>query len=339
MPKWWKVSPAAAKVPAFNPTGVGVLNPPVAKVPPVNPAGVGSTRLPKPPVTCSPLNAWDTWWDYRNAVVKVRETKPVRIPQFVPGKDEVEVVDYKDVCVAGFRGTLDHLLGMAHVVRALPHAAVESYGDFAYIEARGGVEAKVEARVKDWVINGINFEDASWFKYAYKCKVPIVGSIFITTSKLENHFIAYVLRPAKEATELVLLEPYNTNRLLENTEKNGELGQWRDAILKKFKGFFAAPEVGSGKIELVAFVETPLRFNLTRQDANGGQCGFWAMRMIQAFLEKKLLDATPDEIRDALNNLPAAAPGGRRRTRRVKRRRRRGRSAQTRSARTRRSHS
>ena len=321
MSKWWKVSSPAAKVPAFNPTGVE------------------TTRPRKPPVVCSPLRAWDTWWEYRNFIVEKRGTPPPRSPQFVPDKGKVEVVDYKDVCVAGFRGTLDHLLDNAHVVRALPHKSVDSYGDFAYSEARGGVEAKVEVRVKDWVINGINFEDASWFKYAYKCKVPIVGSILITTSELENHFIAYVLRPAKEATELVLLEPYDTNRLLVSTEKPGELGQWRDAILKKFKGFFAAPEVGSGKIELVAFVETPLRFNLTRQDAGNGQCGFWAMRMIQAFLDMGLLDATPAEIRAALNNLPAETAGGRRRTRRVKRRRRRGRSAQTRSAQTRRSHS
>jgi hypothetical protein len=301
---------------------------------------------PHPPSSIDdPDIAWENWWKYRNFIVEERETKPVRRPQFVPGKDEVEVVDYKDVCVAGFRGNLDHLLGMAHVVRALPHAAVESYGDFAYSEARGGVEARVEARVKDWAINGINFEDASWFKYAYNCKVPIVGSILITTSELENHFIAYVLRPAKEATELILLEPYDTNRLLVSTEKKGEFGSWRDAILETFRDFFVGPVgvKGREKFELVAVVETPLRFNLTRKDAGNGQCGFWAMRMIQAFLDMGRPDATPDEIRAALNNLPAETAGGRRRTRRVKRRRRltraQTRSARTRSARTRRSHS
>lgn len=277
-------------------------------------AAAAEMALPSPPedpsgTIVSPNDAWLKWKLYRDEAVKIRGSTEVTPVELNRETKQVEVLNYSTACVKYFHGNLDQWLGDTKVVRALPPPTkyIRINGDFAYHEKQGNGQTNV----RNWTIDDMNFKDADWFRYAYKHKLPIVGSILILIQKGGNHLIAYLLRPAEDdRTELVLLEPYDTNMILV-TEKSGGMGRWRDVILETFRDFFVG--VGGGgreKIELVAAMETSVKFNLTKKDAGEGQCAFWAMRMLQEFaVHTELLAASPDTIRNHMRELlvPSAA--------------------------------
>lgn len=280
--------------------------------------------LPSPPqdvkvVTAS--EALNGWWYYRKQVLRLKNDA-MRTP-LVRGTEQVSVRNYYKSCVTNFQDTLDAKLASAPVVRALPPFSIS--GDFVYNAASN----RCESAVRDWSSDGKpQFLDKTWFLYAYECKVPIVGSILISTP--DNHFIAYLVR----FKELILLEPYDTDWIEgDPADGKGLRAGWRNVVLGAFQRFFKDPEM---KLSAPMQGEPIAQFNLQDKDAHGGQCGYWAMTMLERFaLNSSLLKASPDAIlADFKSNIRKG--GRRRRTRRVKRshRRTRGRRVQSRRSRS-----
>lgn len=187
-------------------------------------------------------------------------------------------------------------------------------------------------RVGPWV-DDLTADGVGQIKAAHANDMPVVGVIDLQYYKNSlneepvGHMISYVLRRyppdmAKSVGEsqLILLEPYDTDKLVKDPWRGvGLKPGWRGDV----KAFFA--KMCGCALTLIA----PMKdddIDLTKKDAEPGQCAFWAVTMLNAATGVgNLRTGSPDEFKEAIKKLQK---GGKRRKTRRRTRRHRRRAAQ-----------